>query len=539
MRRPESKKRLQAKVLVGALLWLTAGQLWAQTGNLLPFTDYPSYVAWMHKNHKAPFTASAAVTTQNGAKALQAKAAQSTTATAARHVYQNVQVNQDRNPWPKAGTASAVDPSAPNNWVVMANDFRVNQNRVFYHVSSTHGKTWTDDLMVGGADPNIGSLPLSYQSNPAISFDDAGNSSLSALGLNVIVDFTNNYLNLDSEVDQVQGFSHGAYSDVFSSVIDSQGCNGMLTGSFVCNGALNQPQNSTDANSGSPTVGTNYVYYTYFCNLPSGACSDGTATIPSFGSAVLESHATGPGEAYSAPALVSGAQINAGFPYMVIDPSGTPHIFFDDYTSNSSTINMWESTLSGGGWTVSANPVATFVYTDLNNPNWAFTDSGAAAPGCAIHGYTAYCAFSAEQVAGGGMESTPSVYLATINVTTGASRVARVNNDKFNNQKDHFFAWATATPAGAVYVGWYDDRNDPANSNVQYFVGKSFDGGHTFPIQQAVNDVPFNPCNGFPGCGYFGDYNQLTSGPDGIVHAAWSDTRDGVSMQIWSQTVPF
>ena len=53
-------------------------------------------------------------------------------------------------------------------------------------------------------------------------------------------------------------------------------------------------------------------------------------------------------------------------------------------------------------------------------------------------------------------------------------------------------------PGGAVYVGWYDDRNDPQDTNVEYFVGKSFDGGHTFPIQKAVNDVPFNPCNGFP-----------------------------------------
>lgn len=536
----ESKKRIQAKLVSGALLLLMAAPLWAQTVNPPPFTDYPSYVAWMHKNHKAPFNAAGAVMPQAGAKALvaaQAKA-QAASATAARHAYQNVQVNQDRNPWPKAGISSAVDPSAPNNWVVVSNDFRVNQNRLFYHVSSTHGKTWTDDLMVGGADPNIGSLPLSFQSNPAISFDDAGNSSLSALGLNVIVDFTNNYLNLDSEVDQVQGLSQGAYSDIFPTVIDSQSCSGMLVGPFVCNGTLNQPQNSTDANSGSPTAGTNYVYYTFFCNLPSGACTDGAANIHSYGSAILESHSPRPGEPYSTPALVSGSLASAQFCYMVIDSAGTPHIFFDDFT-NTPTINMWESTLTGGVWTVSKNPVATFVYNGLNNPNWAFTDSGAAMPGCAIHGYTAYCAFSADQVAGGNIESTPSVYLATINVTSGASKVVRVNSDKFDNQKDHFFAWAAATPAGAVYVGWYDDRNDPANTNVQYFVGKSFDGGHTFPIQQAINDVPFNPCNGFPGCGYFGDYTQLASEPDGVVHAAWSDTRDGLSIQIWSQTVPF
>lgn len=116
-------------------------------------------------------------------------------------------------------------------------------------------------------------------------------------------------------------------------------------------------------------------------------------------------------------------------------------------------------------------------------------------------------------------------YVATINTETGASTVARVNNDGFNNGKDLFFPWATAKADGSVYVGWYDDRNDPFNTKVQYFVGKSIDRGLTFPTQQAVSDVSFNPCVGLPGCGFFGDYTQLVSGPDGVVHAASSDTR--------------
>ena len=86
-------------------------------------------------------------------------------------------------------------------------------------------------------------------------------------------------------------------------------------------------------------------------------------------------------------------------------------------------------------------------------------------------------------------------------------------------------------------VGWYDDRNDPFNTKVDYFVGKSTDGGKTFPKQNAVNDVSFNPCIGFPGCGFFGDYVQLVSGIDGVVHAAWTDTRDGASQQIWTQDI--
>jgi hypothetical protein len=127
--------------------------------------------------------------------------------------------------------------------------------------------------------------------------------------------------------------------------------------------------------------------------------------------------------------------------------------------------------------------------------------------------------------------------VAVVNTQTASSKLYRVNNDTFGSNKHHFFPWATAKDDGSVYVGWYDDRNDLFSTKVQYFVGKSTDGGKTFPVQHAVSTAAFNPCVGFPGCGFFGDYNQLTSGADGVVHAAWSDTRDGVSMQIYTQAV--
>jgi hypothetical protein len=539
---PRKATRAAHVIILGtAILFLMGAPLWAQSEKPAPFKDFQSYVAWMQKNHKAPFSRSA-VLPQGAAKALfeaQAKTRAANSQNGSQsHGYQNTKVNQDRNLWPKVDIASVVDPSDPTGWLVMTLDYRVNFPRTFFHVSTNRGKTWTDDMLVEGADPNIGSAPLSFEMSPALSFDGDGNSYLSALSGNVIVDFTNNYLNIDSEVDVTQGLSKGTYSSLNPINIDVQPCSGMLVGPFVCDSTVSEPRNSTDANPNSPNAGTNYVYYTFFCNLSPGPCTDGTATVPSFASVILESHSATPGGPYSAPALVSGAIGNAQYSDMVIDASGTAHIFFDDFT-NAPAINMWESTLVGGVWTVSKNPVATFVYNGLTNANWAFSDSGAAAPGCGIHGHTAFCAFSANQIAGGKIESTPSVYLASVNVNTGNSSISRVNSDAFNHGKDHFFSWATATPGGTVYVGWYDDRNDPLNTNVEYFVAKSFDGGHTFPIQKAVNDVPFNPCTGFPGCSYFGDYTQLASGPDGVVHAAWADTRDGVSMQIWSQTVEF
>jgi hypothetical protein len=504
------------------------------------FTSLESYVQYVQNLHKAPFERDGSVLPQGGAQALARKQAAMRAAGASAPAvvsFTNVQVTQDRNPWPKAEVAAAVDPTSPQNWVVMSNDFRENFDKMFFHVSTDNGKTWTDDAMVGGSDPFTGFIPSTFQSDPGLSFDSATNSYLSTLTGNLIVDFNAGYENLDTEVDIAQGFANGTYANLTPTPIDIQPCNGLFT-AFSCDASLDKPFVTTDSNSGSPANGTTYVYYTLFCNSPaSGFCQDGSAKIPAFTSAIVVSQSPGPGQPFTAPALVSGSNLNAQFSSMVIDSSGVPHIFFDDFTS-SPTVNMWESTLVGGTWVVSAKPVASFVFNGLGNANWAFRSLGAVAPGCAIHGVTAYCAFTANQIASGKLETTPSVYLVALNATTAAvSHVTRVNNDVFNGLKHHFFPWAAAKPNGNVYVGWYDDRNDRFNTKVDYFVGKSVDGGKTFPKQQAVTDVNFNPCVGFPGCGFFGDYTQLVSGPDGVIHAAWSDTRDGASMQIWSQTI--
>jgi hypothetical protein len=504
------------------------------------FPDLESYVQFVQRLHKAPFDRDGSILPPGGAQALLKKHSAlraAGTSAPATTSYINIQVNQDRNPWPKAELAAAVDPTSPGNWVVMSNDFRLNFDKMFFHVSSDGGKTWTDDAMVGGDNPFTGDIPSTFQSDPGLSFDAATNSYLSTLTGNLIVDFSAGYENLDTEVDIAQGFANGSYASLLPTPIDVQPCNGLFS-AFSCDASLDKPFVTTDNHPGSPKNGTTYVYYTLFCNSPASKfCQDGSAKVPAQSSAILESHSAGVGLPFSAPRLVSGSKLNPQFSSMVIDPAGVPHIFFDDFT-NTPTINMWEATLTGGKWVVSSKPVVSFAFGGLNNPNWGFRDLGTVAPGCGVHGYAAYCAFAARQIGSGKPEITPSVYVAAIDLKANATlHVARVNNDVFNDQKHHFFPWAAATPQGNVYVGWYDDRNDRFNTKVEYFVGKSVDGGKTFPKQQAVSDVSFNPCVGFPGCGFFGDYTQLVSGPDGLIHAAWADSRDGASMQIWSQVV--
>jgi hypothetical protein len=530
---------LRAALLSTLLAALLPGQL-ASAQNHPRFKDIDSYVRFVNSHMKAPFDRDSARLPQGAGMALLNSARQATTASTPT-AHTNVKVNQDRNPWPKAEIGAAVDPTNGNNYVVMSNDFRENWDHMFYHVSTNGGKRWTDDSMVGGADPVTGFIPLTFQSDPGVAFDSKGHSILSTITGNEIFDFNNSYENLDTEIYVAEGFGHGTYTLLLPTPVDDQPCSGTFDadGMFNCPGALDKPLVAVDNVPGSPHNGTIYVYYTYFC-FGTGPnfdqpCTDGNAMIPAFTSAILEAHSPGAGLPFSAPNLVSGSLLNTQFSNLVIDSRGTPHVFFDDFTNLP--VAMYESTLKGANWVVSSKPVANFFFNNLASINWGFRSSGTIAPGCGINGDTAYCAFSANQLVNGPVESGVSAYVAVVNTLNATSKVYRVNNDPFNDGSDHFFPWATTKADGSVYVGWYDDRNDPFNTLVQYFVGKSTDGGHTFPTQTAVSDVAFNPCIGFPGCGFFGDYTQLASGPDGVVHAAWSDTRDGASMQIYSQAI--
>jgi len=499
-------------------------------------------VVYMQSHHKAPFDREGAVLPPGGQQALvqrmqklgASKMAAMATA-AATTAGSNVKVNRDRNPWPKAELGLAVDPVSGKNFVVMSNDFRENYDHQFFHVSTNGGTSWSDDSMVIGVDPITDFAPYNFQSDPGVAFDDKGQSYLSTIAGNLILDFNVDgvYANFDTQVEEVQGFANGTYASLLPTIIDNQQCSGATN--FVCPAQLDKPLITVDSVPGSPTNGTIYVYYTLFCN--DQPCVDGKAHVPAFSSAILESHAAGANLPFSAPVKVSGSYAQEQFSAMVIDSHGTPHIFFDDFTAASGVIRMRMSTLKNGTWQVTTTPVASFFYNGMNSLNWGFRDFGTVAPGCGIIGDTAYCAFSASQIAGGPLEGTPSVYVAVVNTRTGASTVHRVNNDPFGNGRHHFFPWATGKSDGSVYVGWYDDRNDPALTKVEYFVGKSTDGGKTFPTQQAVSTRSFNPCVGFPGCGFFGDYTQIVAGPDGVVHAAWADTRDGASMQIYTQAV--
>jgi hypothetical protein len=498
------------------------------------FKNLDGYVKYIQSHHKAPFDRDSVRLPEGGAAQIMKGLSQRTAQAAVPGAGSNVKINRDRDPWPKAEIAVGVDPTN-GNVVVMSNDFRENWDLMFYHVSTNGGTVWSDDAMVGGNDPYSGFLPGTFESDPGVAFDDKGHSFLSTITGNLIFDFqdsTDFYENVDTQIIVAQGYNHGTYSNDLPFVIDTQPCR-FFPNFSGCPAGLDKPLITVDSVPGSPNNGTIYVYYTVFCNA--NPCPYGAGSIPAFSSAIVESHSPGAGFPFSAPQIVSGSYSQEQFSDIVVDSHGVPHAFFDDFSTSS--INMYMSTLTAGGWVVNPTPVATFIPIGTASPNWFFRINGTIAPGCGIYGDTAYCAFSSNQAGNGPFESGMSVYLAAVNTQTGASTISRVNNDVFNNGKDHFFPWATTKSDGSVYVGFYDDRQDPFLTKVRYWVAKSTDGGSTFPTQAAVSSASFNPCVGFPFCGFFGDYTQIAAGPNGVVHAAWSDTRDGATMQIYGQAI--
>ena len=82
------------------------------------------------------------------------------------------------------------------------------------------------------------------------------------------------------------------------------------------------------------------------------------------------------------------------------------------------------------------------------------------------------------------------------------------------------------TPAGDVFVSWYDQRNT-ANNDLQRFGRLSTDNGATWQAPAAVSDtispLPLQPDPNIQSC-YTGDYDR-SFGVNGTIHTTWVDGR--------------
>jgi hypothetical protein len=98
------------------------------------------------------------------------------------------------------------------------------------------------------------------------------------------------------------------------------------------------------------------------------------------------------------------------------------------------------------------------------------------------------------------------------------SPAVRVNSDLLHDGNDQFFQWMTVDPiTGAVYVQFYDRRDDPANRKTWFTLARSTDGGKTF-ANYAWTDTPFESEQAF-----LGDYTWLAA-YNNKVYGVWTET---------------
>jgi len=101
----------------------------------------------------------------------------------------------------------------------------------------------------------------------------------------------------------------------------------------------------------------------------------------------------------------------------------------------------------------------------------------------------------------------------------GWSKPVRVDNDPIHDGNDQFYQWMTVDPkTGAIYVMFYDRRDDPANRKTRVTLARSVDGGHSFDNYAWTDNAFQGQQNTF-----LGDYTWLAAFGN-RVYGAWTET---------------
>ena len=101
------------------------------------------------------------------------------------------------------------------------------------------------------------------------------------------------------------------------------------------------------------------------------------------------------------------------------------------------------------------------------------------------------------------------------------SNPVRVNDDPIHDGADQFYQWMTVDPiTGAVYVMFYDRRDDPADRKTRVTLARSTDGGRSFD-NYAWTESAFQGQQTF-----LGDYTWLAAF-DNHVFGAWTEDAPG------------
>lgn len=420
----------------------------------------------------------------------------------------NVRVSDDQ--WLAHSEPSiAQDPTDPDVLVGASKMFSTLQGgpngyrfKVGTYRSLDGGKTWEDQGMLGGDDPNNDWSALGYgnTTDPSVVFDSSGNAYVEIMvyqgqqeendlvvykstdkgetwtphsvahmppGVGIVMDIDKNWLTADTTGGKFDGFLYSTWTYL----------NCVLT-----------------------------CHNVYFA-----ASYDG-------------------GESWTPPKVISttGSPLNqTSTP--VVGPDGTIHVVFHDYSNH--VLYMTTSSDAGATFTQPA-PIANIVPPPS-------TLNGNVRSGPLVIGVPTVLDDGTIHVVWNQVDNGIDVVMATS--TDGGATWSAPRTITGSTQGDQFQPWITTTRGGTIWTSWFDRRHDPSNLRIHVYAARSTDGGQTFE-EFRVTDVDSDPQVGLPldrgNRGFYGDYQGLVADDQTGANLLWNETRPGSQELFFARVNP-
>jgi hypothetical protein len=248
------------------------------------------------------------------------------------------------------------------------------------------------------------------------------------------------------------------------------------------------------------------------------------------GNVMFFSRSTNKGVTWSTPISFPSAARGIGSD-ITTDSAG--NIYYIWPSSGASTANIYMVKSTDGGVTFGAPVIVQPLFDTFDFPipsmesrrAFIYISADTDRTGGAYDGRI-YAAYTALHPSSGGTTSTNHAWIQVAYSDDGGATWALTTTPHSEADIatiDRYHPWLEVDEGGAVHIGFYDTRNSPARTGVDFYYNYSVDGGTTWLDETRVSAVTsVNIANGQE----WGDYNGIAAGP---IEAAmsWTDNRPG------------